>query len=70
MRTSRIKELLENDEFLKEVLEVVQRAEEKAETLPEKISYVFHSFADEEEGIIAVYYLGQFPIISAEVLSK
>ena len=64
IQTSKIKELLENEEFIKEVLEVIERAYEKTEEPAERINYVFHSFADTNESVVAVFYLGQYPILS------
>ena len=65
IRKSRIKELLENDEFIKEVYQVVEEAYSRYDDVADRINYVFFSFADDEnKGVVAVFYLGLFPSLS------
>ena len=65
IRLERIRQLLNDEEFIREVYNVVERAYEKFEDPAERINYVFYSFADDEnKGAIAVFYLGLFPSLS------
>ena len=62
---SKISEYLNDSEFVAEVLEAVEKAVNEYEDPADRISYVYHYFADDEnKGIVAVFYLGQYPVLS------
>lgn len=65
MRLSRIKELWNDEEFMKEAIETVERVINEYETPEERINAVYWAFGgDEEKGIIAVFLLGQYPVMA------
>ena len=61
-RYSRIKQLWEDENFIADVQDLIRHVLESDKTAEETITWVANAYPEDEQGLIAVYFLGMASI--------
>lgn len=59
-RASKFKEIWESEDFVKQAMEIIRNAFEMTENEYQRILWIANSFAEDEEGLVAVYLYARF----------